>query len=799
MKKIILSAIIVFTFLVSSQVQAQHGFGTNSPDKSAAVEIVSTKRGLLIPRINLTSTTVEAPVIAPAQSLLIYNKATIGDVTPGFYYWEHDKWVRVMSSNVVKTASVSNGQTTNVSSTVSGNNTDYKVEVVEAALKLEKLGGKLKPEQLLTGEKNQVLVSKDMGNGTISSTWVNVSEVIDNGIVVGNGLTKTANKISLGGVIDSSVVLDVKPNGTLKMVNLPTLPTSGPGSFETASDKIMILNADGTLKQVSVGNVLDTAIANGTLGKTLGSDDNSILVTNGSGAVLKDINIIVKDKGVTNKKLDGGLGIADRVPVADANGDVTYQSISTALGKDLTTDGKIVIGNNKSSVKTLENAVLVATELSIKEGSINTAELANNAVTNEKLVADAVTSDKIKDGEVKTLDLATGSVTSERMKSGATDNAGVVTNATAGSVPVADGNGGVTYQTLTSAIGEDLTAADATNATIEVVSGGTDAVLVPTSLRVKSESITTLQIKDETITGADIANKTITADKLFASGVNTGDVATANADGTVSYKSVASTAGKTLETDDVIQLSGAGVTSTNKVTEVVLKDIKLTIGTDKINATHIAKGAVTSDEILDGTIDVVDIKKADVAQVLVTDANGVAKWINQTDLGNTVTANNGLTKNLNNIELGGTLLKPTQIITDGKTNESTLAIVNLQPVKVSNDMVVVERNGVLRTIARSISTETAVGLSVDSITGYTPYVQEVNVDVTAGNSNFDIKLPNAVTAKGQAINIKLVNTTEVNGYVSIKYGNNELTYGALPYQGWIIKSNGTNWIIVGSN
>lgn len=733
MKKIILSAIIVFTFLVTTQVNAQHGFGTNSADKSSAVDIVSTKRGLLIPRLELTSTTVAAPVVAPAQSLLIYNKATRGDVTPGFYYWEVDKWVRVMSSNIVKTSSVIDGVTTNVTSNVSGNNTEYKVEVDEAALKLEKIGGVLNPEQMKSGTSNQVLVSKDNGSGVLISTWVNVSEVIDNGIVVGDGLNKKGNKISLGGPIETAVTLDLEANGSLIIKDLPTLPTSGAGSFDTAQDKIMILNSDGTLKQTSVGSILENAITN------------------------------------------------------------------DVIGKDLTTDGKIVIGNNKSSVKTLQNAVLVATELSIKEGSIETAELANNAVTNEKLTSDAVTSDKIKDGEVKTLDLALGSVTADRMKSGVADNAGVVTNAAVGTVPVADGKGGVSYQALTASIGENLTAADDVNATIEVASGGTDAVLVPTSLRVKTESITSAQIKDNTLTGADIVNKTLTADKLDATGAIAGNVATANADGTVSYKSVASVAGKTLETDDVIQITSAGTTSTKTASEVVLKDIKLAIGTDKINATHIAKGGVTSDEIADGTIDVVDIKNADISQVLVTDANGVAKWIKQTDLGNTVTANNGLTKEVNNIELGGDLLKATKITTDGALNKNTLAIVGLQAVKNSNDLVVVESNGVLRTTARSISAETSANLSIDAITGYTAYVQEINVNVTAGNANFDITLPDAKPAKGQVVNIKLVNTTEVNGYVSIKAGGNELTYGALPYQGWIIKSNGTNWTIVGSN
>ncbi|MFD0699983.1 hypothetical protein, partial [Myroides pelagicus] len=52
----------------------------------------------------------------------------------------------------------------------------------------------------------------------------------------------------------------------------------------------------------------------------------------------------------------------------------------------------------------------------------------------------------------------------------------------------------------------NLTAADGTEATIEVVSGGTKAVLVETSLRVKDESITSAKIKNGTIEPIDMAN-----------------------------------------------------------------------------------------------------------------------------------------------------------------------------------------------------------------------------------------------------------------------------------------------------
>lgn len=78
---------------------AQTGIGTNNPDNSAQLDIYSNKRGVLLPRLQLVKTTEAGPVTGPVASLLIYNTATINDVTPGFYYWDGTKWLRIARSD----------------------------------------------------------------------------------------------------------------------------------------------------------------------------------------------------------------------------------------------------------------------------------------------------------------------------------------------------------------------------------------------------------------------------------------------------------------------------------------------------------------------------------------------------------------------------------------------------------------------------------------------------------------------------------------------------------------------------
>lgn len=74
-----------------------------TPDASSMLDIVSTSRGLLIPRVALTATNAAGPVTSPATSLLVYNTATAGtspnNVTPGYYYWNGTKWVAVLTSS----------------------------------------------------------------------------------------------------------------------------------------------------------------------------------------------------------------------------------------------------------------------------------------------------------------------------------------------------------------------------------------------------------------------------------------------------------------------------------------------------------------------------------------------------------------------------------------------------------------------------------------------------------------------------------------------------------------------------
>jgi len=71
----ILIIVLYALFIISSTQAQQVGIGTTQPDPSAALDIKSSNKGLLVPRVDLLA----SPIPAPATGLLVFN------TNPGFY------------------------------------------------------------------------------------------------------------------------------------------------------------------------------------------------------------------------------------------------------------------------------------------------------------------------------------------------------------------------------------------------------------------------------------------------------------------------------------------------------------------------------------------------------------------------------------------------------------------------------------------------------------------------------------------------------------------------------------------
>jgi len=99
MKQQLLSLIFV---LVTFFTNAQIGIGTSSPDPSSILDVQSTAKGFLAPRINLSSVTNSSidGSNTNAAGLMIYNTnaSVTGGSGVGYYYWDGSTWTAMKAS-----------------------------------------------------------------------------------------------------------------------------------------------------------------------------------------------------------------------------------------------------------------------------------------------------------------------------------------------------------------------------------------------------------------------------------------------------------------------------------------------------------------------------------------------------------------------------------------------------------------------------------------------------------------------------------------------------------------------------
>lgn len=759
MKKLILSASFAFALLATSNTFAQQGFGTNTPDKSAAVDIVSSKRGLLIPRVALTSTdsnNLQSGSIAnPAHSLFVYNTATAGSgvtaVTPGFYYWERDdasltgtnwsgKWVRFVSSNIEKNVVVAPGENVQVDPSVSGNTTTYTVGVKG-------------------GRDGQVLVTKVNG-GVTTTEWTDPNDFV-------SGVLKAGNAIGIAADPNDATKVQVKFNGTLSenttiatgaydfsITGLNTVATA-----ELAGHDILIMDSNGLVKKTTFSSLANAQ--NLTLGDGL-AFEAGITGNDGVGAVLKATKIEIEDKSVKAEKLlaenptDSTDPLAGKVATADANGNVTYQAITPASltdKKTLSTDGIIVVGADAltATANTIADAVLTPTYLKIKDESITSTQILN--------------------GTIQTVDMQSGG------------NSKVLVTAADGTVSWIDQSalGNKDAYTGVGAIGIAQDATTPTNTNGGLNYNVSVATASGTTLGVVKEAATpTVNINEDGELAVNLTNTVLAGDVTGA----------LNATKVEKIQGTAVSATPPTATNNVLKYDGTAWTPAQlQGTDVAGKAITSTSLTVSADGATAALKDVTIN-ITPGTAEgqiLTTVNTAAAGDPAVLSTN----WATPNSL---VAVDNGLNKdNSDVVELGGALKRVTEIEASA-TN--TLAISGLQAATegATNKVVVSEgATGILRTVERVVEGTNA---KVVSNTGYSFYTPEVVLNITLpAAGDVTVEFPAAASAVGQVINIKIANKTESHtGYLNVLD-----TYGSMPYQGWIVKSNGSAWVIVGRN
>ena len=94
----IVTLITAFSFAQNVAINAD----ASLPNSSAMLDVKSTSKGLLMPRVTLTGTADVSTIPSPITSLMVYNTTAAGTgataVVAGYYYWNGAAWVRMVSS-----------------------------------------------------------------------------------------------------------------------------------------------------------------------------------------------------------------------------------------------------------------------------------------------------------------------------------------------------------------------------------------------------------------------------------------------------------------------------------------------------------------------------------------------------------------------------------------------------------------------------------------------------------------------------------------------------------------------------
>ncbi len=87
-----------FFLFITFYAEAQTGIGTTTPEASAKLDVTSSNKGFLPPRVTLTSGTDNTTIPNPATGLLVYNTGNNVGLVAGYYYWNGSGWATIATA-----------------------------------------------------------------------------------------------------------------------------------------------------------------------------------------------------------------------------------------------------------------------------------------------------------------------------------------------------------------------------------------------------------------------------------------------------------------------------------------------------------------------------------------------------------------------------------------------------------------------------------------------------------------------------------------------------------------------------
>ena len=366
MKKIITLLFLVFIGTTYAQV----GVGTPLPDPSAQLDVVANNKGVLLPRVALTSSTDITTISnGNVNSLFVFNTASSGDLTPGYHYWDGAKWQRLATMEDVSLFET----LTSISQDINAGTITY-IDENGVATVLD-LAAMIDANETLTfltlSADGHTLEYTDEDGGV---TQIDLETVIDN--------FETLTTIS----IDPSA-------GTITYVDEDGNPTSlDLSALIAAQETTTTLTQDDTTGDATYTNE-DGVV---TTIDVVDSDSNNLIVPGADGGAYLDASVITGAETLTILSLSAD---GHTLQYQDEDGNITSIDLETVI-------------DNFETLTTISSDPVAGTITYVDEDGVSTTlDIATMIAANETvttLTQDDTTGDATytnEDGIVTTIDV----------------------------------------------------------------------------------------------------------------------------------------------------------------------------------------------------------------------------------------------------------------------------------------------------------------------------------------------------------------------------------------------------------
>ena len=250
-------ALLLTLCFVANGLIAQTGMMSNDPNKSVALDINAANKGVLIPQINLQSTSDVVTIVNPAVSLLVYNtNASIsgtGATGTGYYFYDGTNWKKLILQSEVIGDNLGNHTATQDLNMQA--NKIYFNENIGA--KLEFLGGPDASGIGLGTNYTTVFQSGEKNTAPGIFTWSNYGGS-NKDIITEKVRLTTAGYLGIG-TSNPAAMLHVAGNAIIdKQLTMKKIPSSG------SADNVVTADNNGLVKlsNTNVNAILQTCYYN---------------------------------------------------------------------------------------------------------------------------------------------------------------------------------------------------------------------------------------------------------------------------------------------------------------------------------------------------------------------------------------------------------------------------------------------------------------------------------------------------------------------------------------------------------